>query len=79
VHGEYLWSFPEPFSSWSLQASIIYCILFLVIGLMRRMIAVMTLNVGYFFAVLAGLFFGELAFGRFIASGYGLLEHAGGH
>jgi hypothetical protein len=75
VHGEYPWNFLERFFSWSLQASIIYCILFLVIGLMRRMIAVMTLNIGYFFAVLAGLFFGEFAFGRFI-SGSGL--HAGG-
>jgi hypothetical protein len=35
--------------------------------LMHRMIAVMTLNVGYFFAVLAGLFLGEFAFGRFIS------------
>jgi hypothetical protein len=42
------------------------------------MIAVMTLNVGYFFAVLAGLFFGELGFGRFIA-GYGLLDHSAAH
>jgi len=45
------------------------------IELIPRMIAVMTLNVGYFFAVLAGLFFGEFAFGRFI-SGHSL--HAGG-
>lgn len=30
----------------------------------------MTLNVGYFFAVLAGIFFGELAFGRLITSGH---------
>jgi len=75
VPGEYLWNFPEPCCSWSLQASTIYCIPFSVIELMRRMIAVMTMNVGYFFAVLAGLFFGEFAFGRFI-SGHGL--HAGG-
>jgi solute carrier family 31 (copper transporter), member 1 len=45
--------------------------------LMGRMIAVMTMNVGYFFAVLAGLFFGEFAFGRFIS---GSAQHAfGGH
>jgi solute carrier family 31 (copper transporter), member 1 len=44
-----------------------------------RMIAVMTLNVGYFFAVLAGLFFGELFFGRFTASAYGAQDHGGGH
>lgn len=31
----------------------------------------MTLNVGYFLAVLAGLFFGQFTFGRFI-SGYEL-------
>ena len=30
----------------------------------------MTMNVGYFFAVLGGIFFGELAFGRLIASGH---------
>jgi hypothetical protein len=36
------------------------------------MITVMTMNVGYFFAVLGGIFFGELAFGRFYsASGHG--------
>lgn len=29
------------------------------------MLAVMTLNVGYFLSVLAGLFIGELALGRF--------------
>lgn len=29
------------------------------------MLAVMTLNVGYFLSVLAGLFFGELAVGRY--------------
>jgi len=29
------------------------------------MLAVMTLNVGYFLSVLAGLFIGELAVGRF--------------
>ncbi|KAK4506963.1 hypothetical protein PRZ48_000696 [Zasmidium cellare] len=32
------------------------------------MLAVMTLNVGYFLSVLAGLFVGELAVGRFIAA-----------
>lgn len=31
------------------------------------MLAVMTLNVGYFLSVLAGLFVGELALGRYIA------------
>lgn len=30
----------------------------------------MTMNVGYFFAVLAGIFFGELFFGRLITSGH---------
>jgi solute carrier family 31 (copper transporter), member 1 len=34
------------------------------------MIVVMTMNVGYFFAVLAGVFFGELFFGRYITSGH---------
>lgn len=43
----------------------------------RRMIAVMTLNVGYFFAILGGIFFGELLFGRFV--GVGLYDHIGGH
>jgi copper transporter 1 len=28
------------------------------------MIAVMTMNVGFFFAVILGFFFGEFAFGR---------------
>ena len=35
-----------------------------------RMIIVMTMNIGYFFAVLGGIFFGELAFGRLIISGH---------
>ena len=34
------------------------------------MIIVMTMNVGYFFAVVAGIFFGELGFGRLINSGH---------
>ena len=38
--------------------------------LTSRMITVMTMNVGYFFAVLGGIFFGELAFGRLISSGH---------
>lgn len=32
---------------------------------MHSMLAVMTLNVGYFLSVLAGLFVGELAVGRY--------------
>ena len=35
------------------------------------MLTVMTLNVGYFFSVLAGLFLGELAVGRFTSHGEG--------
>jgi len=35
------------------------------------MLAVMTLNVGYFLSVLAGLFLGELALGRFAGHGDG--------
>jgi len=35
------------------------------------MLAVMTLNVGYFLSVLAGLFLGELAVGRFTGHGDG--------
>lgn len=31
-----------------------------------RMLAVMTMNVGYFFAVIVGYFIGDLLFGRFI-------------
>lgn len=34
----------------------------------KRMLAVMTMNVGYFMSVLAGVFVGELACGRFIGS-----------
>ena len=30
----------------------------------------MTMNIGYFFAVLGGIFFGELAFGSLIISGH---------
>lgn len=33
----------------------------------NSMIAVMTMNVGYFMSVLAGVFLGSLAFGRFMA------------
>ncbi|KAF1355301.1 Ctr copper transporter [Delphinella strobiligena] len=36
------------------------------------MLAVMTLNIGYFLSVLAGLFFGELVLGRYTASDDGL-------
>ena len=32
-----------------------------------RMLAVMTLNVGYFLSVLGGIFLGELAVGRYTA------------
>jgi solute carrier family 31 (copper transporter), member 1 len=39
-------------------------------GLTFRMITVMTMNVGFFFAVLGGIFFGELVFGRLSASGH---------
>lgn len=31
-----------------------------------RMLAVMTLNVGYYLSILAGAFLGELVFGRYI-------------
>lgn len=34
------------------------------------MIIVMTMNVGYFFAVLSGIFAGELVFGRLITSAH---------
>jgi copper transporter 1 len=34
----------------------------------NRMLAVMTMNVGYFMSVLAGVFVGELAWGRYILS-----------
>ena len=37
-----------------------------------RMIAVMTMNVGYFLSVLGGIFLGSLIFGRFMA-------HSAGH
>ena len=33
--------------------------------MLSRMLAVMTLNVGYFLSVLAGLFVGEVAVGRY--------------
>jgi hypothetical protein len=36
-----------------------------------RMIAVMTMNVGYFLSVLAGVFVGSVAFGRFMANAVG--------
>lgn len=32
-----------------------------------RMLAVMTLNVGYFLSILAGTFLGEISFGRYAA------------
>lgn len=32
------------------------------------MLAVMTMNVGYFMSVLAGIFVGELVWGRFIGA-----------
>lgn len=32
----------------------------------HRMLAVMTMNVGYFMSVLGGVFLGELMLGRFI-------------
>lgn len=35
------------------------------------MIAVMTMNVGFFFAVLVGYFVGELIFGRLSQGDYG--------
>jgi len=34
------------------------------------MLLVMTMNVGYFFAVLTGILVGELIFGRFINAGH---------
>jgi len=37
-----------------------------------RMVAVMTMNVGYFMSILAGVFLGSVAFGRFMA-------HSGSH
>jgi len=40
----------------------------------RSMLAVMTMNVGYFLSVLAGGFLGELMFGRY-ASGLSLGDH----
>jgi copper transporter 1 len=33
----------------------------------NRMIAVMTMNLGYFLSVLAGVFLGSMIFGRFMA------------
>ena len=35
--------------------------------MMNSMLAVMTMNVGYFISVLLGTFLGEVAFGRYIA------------
>lgn len=37
-----------------------------------RMVAVMTMNVGYFMSILAGVFLGSVVFGRFMA-------HSGAH
>jgi hypothetical protein len=37
-----------------------------------RMVAVMTMNVGYFLSILAGVFLGSVIFGRFMA-------HSGSH
>lgn len=34
------------------------------------MIIVMTMNVGYFFSVLGGIFVGELVFGRLMSGGH---------
>lgn len=41
-----------------------------------RMLAVMTLNLGIFFAVLGGILIGELIFGRFIQGNGGWQEGA---
>lgn len=36
-----------------------------------RMIAVMTMNVGYFLSVLGGVFLGSMVFGRFVTASAG--------
>lgn len=38
---------------------------YVVINSLSRMLAVMTMNVGYFLSVLSGTFVGELAVGRY--------------
>ena len=60
------------FYNWSSLESTIYCIFSFQMRFadLYRMVIVMTMNVGYFFAVLAGIFVGELGFGRLISSGH---------
>jgi len=43
-----------------------------------RMIIVMTMNVGYLFSVLGGIFVGELVFGRLMSGGGGHVRAATG-